>query len=57
MSVDYDKMTQEEYDKILWSICMDEGINKILNLAGVYEIVSEEYNNDVLDRWENMQSD
>jgi len=49
------EITQEEFDDILNDILSEEKANQLLTIAGIYEIVSEEYNNKVLKRWENDQ--
>jgi len=43
---DYSQMTQEEFDTILEEICGCD-----LTIGGVYEAVSEHFNNEVLDLW------
>lgn len=47
----YDKMTNGDFDRILTDIVKEEGGN-ILSVPGVYEVLSEYFNNEVLDRWE-----
>jgi uncharacterized membrane protein len=51
----YSKMTQEEYDEILAELIDDttEKASYLLTVPGIYEILSEEYNNWVLETWEN----
>jgi len=46
VEADYSQMTNEEFDSILEEI---SGCD--LSIPGVYEAVSEEYNNDVLETW------
>ena len=49
---DYSEMTQEEFDKILKDLIEDDiCVGELLSIPGVYEILSEHYNNDVLDIW------
>ncbi len=48
----YSKMTQEEFDDILVELLETDGIRHILTIDGIYEILSENYNNDVLDVYE-----
>jgi cobyric acid synthase len=50
---DYDKMTTEEFDEILREIVEKEA--DIIGIPGVYEILSEYFNNDVLAVWERKQ--
>lgn len=50
---DYSKMSTEDFDRILADV-MDNDNDKpseLLSLAGIYEVVSEHYNNTVLDEW------
>ena len=50
--MDYSKMTQEDFDRVLLEIVGQMTPAQILVIPGVYEIVSEELNNDVLCAWE-----
>jgi len=43
-------MTDEDFDEILKRIMNEEGAN-MLSIPGVYELVSEYYNNDIIDEW------
>jgi chromosomal replication initiation ATPase DnaA len=52
MTNKYDKMTQQEFDDILADIMDEEIASNLLTIPGIYEIVAEYYNNDVLDKWE-----
>lgn len=53
--MEYDKMTDSDFDNYLIDI-----INKnysvapasIIQIPGIYEILSEHFNNEVLERWE-----
>ncbi len=53
----YDKMTQDQFDEILDDKCQALGGSHVLHIPGVYEIVAEYYNNDVLTAWEGSQED
>ena len=53
---DYDKMTDADFDRILRDILRAMTGEQLLSISGIYEIVREEYNNDVLTEWENEQS-
>jgi hypothetical protein len=53
----YDKMTNEDFNRILGDIMQETGGRVILTIPGVYEVVSEHFNNDVLDRWGKEQTD
>ena len=49
---DYSKMTQEDFDRLLGAVMDEDGpASNLLTIPGIYEVVSEHYNNDVLDRW------
>jgi len=52
---DYSKMTQEDFNNILNSILQGMNGSQLLSIAGIYEILSEEFNNEVLTIWENKQ--
>jgi len=45
-------ITQEQFDKILIEILNEYTGAQLLNIPGIYEIVSEEFNNEILERWE-----
>lgn len=49
---DYLNMRQEDFDRLLLEIVGQMTPAQILAIPGVYEIVSEELNNDVLCAWE-----
>lgn len=51
----YDEMTDEDFERILEQIVEDEPPLTILTIPGVWELVSEFYNNEVLTIWENEQ--
>jgi len=53
----YDKMTHDDFDRILRDIVDQNPASYLLDVAGVYEIASEEYNNEVLERWEEEQDE
>lgn len=53
---DYSKMTTEDFDHILSRQIKIDGPEWIVfNVPGVYEIVSEYYNNAVLTEWDETQ--
>lgn len=57
---DYNKMTDEEFDEILSDIVYEYLTNDhyaFMLIPGVYECMSEYFNNDVLDRWAADQED
>jgi hypothetical protein len=43
-------MTDEDFVEILKRMMNEEGAN-MLSIPGVYELVSEYYNNDIIDEW------
>jgi len=52
----YDKMTNDDFLRILSDIVKEEGA-ELLTVPGVYDVVAEWFNNEVLDRWEQEQAD
>lgn len=53
--MDYSNLTDEKFDELLAQIIDDDNprASMLLSIPGVYDILKEEYNNDVLDRYEN----
>ena len=51
MATDYTNMTNDEFDEILLEVLMDANMGEVIRIPGVYELVSEHYNNDVLLIW------
>ena len=49
--VDYADITTEEFDEFLKQILRSLAASELLLIEGVYELVSEEFNNEILDRW------
>lgn len=45
-------VTQELFDDMLFKVIDEENASALLSIPGVYELVSEEYNNEVLKRLE-----
>ena len=54
---DYSKMTDDDFQDILTGLMQDDGVGSLLQIPGVYEAVSEHYNNDVLDVWSKRQAE
>lgn len=50
-------ITYDEFYDLLVEILEDKSRTAILQIPGIYEILAEYYNNDVLDRWEAMNSE
>ena len=55
--VDFSKLSDIEFDKILMSILSETKASEMISVPGFYEIASEEFNNEVLNRWEQEQGD
>ena len=51
----YDKMTTENFDQILHEIVGKYPASNLLSVPGVYEAVSEHFNNEVLAQWASEQ--
>lgn len=52
---DYGKMTHDDFVRILQDILDDTPANHLLDIPGIWEVLAEHYNNDVLQRWEDEQ--
>ena len=48
----YKDLTQEKFDDLLMELIGHKTVFSIIHLSGIYEILSEEYNNDVLELWD-----
>lgn len=48
---DYSKMTTEDFDRNLRKCLREYTAEQMLLIPGIYEIVSEYFNNEILDRW------
>ncbi|MCK9597884.1 MAG: hypothetical protein M0R06_02515 [Sphaerochaeta sp.] len=48
------KITNDEFDKILAEVLDENRASSLLSVPGIYEILSEEFNNEVLCRWEEL---
>ncbi|MGB9928169.1 MAG: hypothetical protein ACPK85_07150 [Methanosarcina sp.] len=46
--MNYDKMTEDEFDRILYKCLNEETLESIVNIPGVYEIASKHFNNTLL---------
>ena len=56
MRKEYDR-SDEEFDRLLTGLVAELSAQTILGIAGVYEVLSEHFNNAVLDAWAEEQSD
>lgn len=45
---DYSKITQEQFNEALGSILSDMNGEQLLSIPGIYEVLSEHFNNDAL---------
>ena len=52
---EYGGLTDTTFDRILIEILRDTTAEQLLTIPGIYEIVREEYNNDILSWWEREQ--
>lgn len=53
----YDKMSNEDFQRILEEIVDESPASHLLSVPGVYEVVAEHFNNEVLSRWDDEQED
>ena len=49
-------ITNQEYDNILSELIIENSA-MLLTIPGVYEVLSEHFNNEILDRWETKYGD
>jgi len=50
--IDYNNLTEDEFHRILQEkVLIDLNAGDYLAIPGIYEILAEYYNNDVLDEW------
>jgi len=47
------EITDDHFNKILMKLMDKNPASHLLGIPGIYEIVSEKFNNDVLEFWEN----
>lgn len=50
-NADYSQMTNEEFDQILLARAMNAGGAEIFGIEGVYEILSDYWNDEVIEEW------
>lgn len=48
-------LSQERFDEILEEILYEQRASQLLAINGIYEILAEHYNNEVLQRWEDEE--
>jgi hypothetical protein len=51
----YKDLTQEKFEEILCDIVGRLSSQEIMSIPGIYECISEEFNNQALDEWEGEQ--
>jgi len=51
------KITSDEFNETLAGILQDVTANTLLDIPGIYEILAEEYNNEVIEKWEETQGE
>jgi hypothetical protein len=49
------KISQEKFDELLAEILDEDKASNLLSIPGVYEVLSEHFNNDVLKKWNDEQ--
>jgi len=54
-TMDYQNLDNETFTRLLIEILKEQTWPTLLNVPDVYEALSEEYNNAVLERWEQEQ--
>ena len=52
---DYAKLTNDEFGRYLSDIIDESPASHLLSIPGIYEILAEEFNNEILTRWESDQ--
>jgi hypothetical protein len=50
----YAKMTQQDFDRILNHMVCDN-YHTLLSIPGIYEVLAEHWNNEILEAWEDEQ--
>jgi hypothetical protein len=53
----YSQLTQERFDELVFELAREDGVDAVLTIPGVWEEVSEYYNNAALDRWQREQQE
>jgi len=54
---EYEDLTNDEFAVLLLEVLEDVPKSQIVFRDGIYEILAEEYNNDVLELWKERQQD
>ena len=53
----YEAITDDKFDEILVEILNEHRGGQLISIPGVYEILSEEFNNEILGRWAARQEE
>ena len=53
----YEAITGDKFDEILVEILNEHRGGQLISIPGVYEILSEEFNNEILGRWAARQEE
>ena len=51
----YAKLSTEDFDRILIDLVNDTSSETLITIPGIYELLAEYFNNDVLDAWDHEQ--
>ena len=54
--LDYGGLSHDDFTTILQDV-IEDNVKYLLSIPGIYEVLSEEFNNEVLDRWEQAQAE
>ena len=52
MAKPHKKISTEDFDRLLFEIVGEDSASNLLGIPGVYEIVAEHYNNEVLEAYD-----
>lgn len=55
--INYNDLSDNEFDCILLEILQETKASELIRVPGIYEILREEFNNEILTRWENKQNE
>lgn len=57
MAKPHEKMSTEDFDRILFDLVGEDSASNLLGIPGVYEIVAEHYHNEVLEAYDLEQEE
>jgi len=55
--IDYSGMTYQDFDRLLLLEVENTSAQELLTIPGIYEVLSEHFNNAVLSSWDEEQED